>query len=70
MMLFGLIVGSVITVAGVVGLLVRPNPTLGLLGIIFGLCLLGLGILKARERRQQIAYDKSERAQEDDPHTL
>lgn len=67
MMLFGLIVGSVIILAGVIGLFVRPNPALAILGILFGLFMLGLGLQKVRERRLQIEFDKSAGAEEEYP---
>lgn len=66
MILLGLITGSVMTLAGVVGLFVRPNPTLGILGIIFGLCFLIMGILKVSERKVQVKFDKSYGVQEEE----
>lgn len=68
MMLFGLITGSIMTLAGVVGLFVRPNPALGILGIIFGLCFLTLSIQKVSERQLQAKFDKPHDVQEgEDP---
>lgn len=66
MMLFGLITGSIMTLAGVVGLFVRPNPALGILGIIFGLCFLTLGIQKISESQLQVKFDKPYDVQEDE----
>lgn len=67
MMLFGLTTGSIMTLAGVVGLFGRSNPTLGILGIIFGLCFLTLGIQKVSERQLQVKFDKSYDVQEEKP---
>ncbi|ALO68178.1 hypothetical protein AS189_18840 [Arthrobacter alpinus] len=56
-----------IIVVGVVALFVRSNPTLAILGILFGGCLLGRGLLIGCARNQQIEFEKSEQATNDDP---